>query len=145
MTGFPIGAEVAGDVPHVDLAPLPPLARPDDLVTLRVTAGPQRDWFDDPAEALTRTPYRATTDSDRSGVRLEGVALVRVAARADDAPGSAGVLPGAVQVPTDGQPIVFLADAPATGGYPVVAVVVADDLAAAAQCRPGQPIAFRVA
>ncbi len=47
-----------------------------------------------------------------------------------------------MQVPPDGRPVIFLADHPVTGGYPVVAVVHPDDVALAAQARPGQPLRF---
>ena len=50
---------------------------------------------------------------------------------------SEGLFPGAVQLPPDGRPTVFLANHPATGGYPVIAVVPASHLAAVAQTRPG--------
>ena len=50
---------------------------------------------------------------------------------------------GAVQVPPDGQPLVFLADHPTTGGYPVVGVVALDDLWQCAQLRPGESVGFR--
>ena len=51
---------------------------------------------------------------------------------------------GAVQVPPNGQPVVFLRDHPTTGGYPVVGVVVPDDLAACAQLRPGEQVTLRL-
>ncbi|MFD0891013.1 allophanate hydrolase subunit 2 family protein, partial [Streptosporangium algeriense] len=57
---------------------------------------------------------------------------------------SEGVVTGAVQVPPDGLPIVFLADHPPTGGYPVIAVLTSDCLAAAAQLRPGDRVRFRL-
>ena len=57
-------------------------------------------------------------------------------ARDDELP-SEGLVPGAVQVPPDGAPVLFLADHPVTGGYPVLAVVATADLPAAAQLRPG--------
>jgi allophanate hydrolase subunit 2 len=52
-----------------------------------------------------------------------------------------GLVLGAIQVPPDGQPLVFLADHPTTGGYPVVGVV--DDVSALAQARPGTSVRFR--
>ena len=58
---------------------------------------------------------------------------------------SQGMVLGAVQVPPDGRPVVFLADHPTTGGYPVVAVVAAADLWQCAQLRPGDPLSFRSA
>jgi len=56
---------------------------------------------------------------------------------------SEGLVPGAVQVPPDGAPVLFLADHPVTGGYPVLAVVATADLPAAAQLRPGDLLRFR--
>jgi len=56
---------------------------------------------------------------------------------------SAGMVVGAVQVPLDGQPVVFLADHPTTGGYPVIGVVDPGDLAALAQARPGTTVRLR--
>jgi allophanate hydrolase subunit 2 len=58
---------------------------------------------------------------------------------------SEGMVLGAVQVPPNGQPIVFLADHPTTGGYPVIGVVHPDDLWQCAQARPGERVRFRPA
>jgi allophanate hydrolase subunit 2 len=80
--------------------------------------------------------------SNRIGLRTEGPALER--AVGGELP-SEGMVLGAVQVPPDGRPVVFLADHPTTGGYPVVAVVHPTDLAAAAQTAPGTPVRFVVA
>ena len=80
------------------------------------------------------------SDSDRVGVRLDGPALER--SRQGELPSEA-VLPGALQVPPDGRPILFGPDAPVTGGYPVIAVVTALDRAA--QLRPGDRLRFRAA
>jgi allophanate hydrolase subunit 2 len=77
------------------------------------------------------------SDSDRVGIRLDGPPLER--SRTDELPSEA-VLPGAVQVPTDGRPIVFGPDAPVTGGYPVIAVLT--DVDHAAQLRPGDVVRF---
>lgn len=128
-----------GDVPGVDVAPVRRL--PDEPV-LRVVPGPRADWF--MPEALTllgRTSYEVTPSSDRVGVRLDGPPLER--SRTGELP-SEGMVEGAVQVPPDGHPVVFLADHPVTGGYPVIAVVHPDDVAVAAQLRPGQPVCFDV-
>ena len=85
-------------------------------------------------------PWEVSPASNRVGLRLAGPVLSR--ARADELP-SEGLVLGAVQVPPSGQPIVFLADHPVTGGYPVVAVVVGADVDRAAQLVPGQPVRFR--
>jgi allophanate hydrolase subunit 2 len=55
---------------------------------------------------------------------------------------SHGVIPGAIQVPPDGQPIILMADAQTTGGYPIIAVVIAADLPLAAQLLPGDQLSF---
>ena len=92
-------------------------------VTLRVLDGPRADWFSDAGRAaLLSGPYEVTADSNRVGMRLSGPVLER--ARDDELP-TEGMVCGALQVPPSGQPTLFLADHPVTGGYPVIAVVVA--------------------
>lgn len=122
---------------RVDVAPQP--APPAELV-LRVTPGPRDDWFTPAAmRVFTSRVYRVSLASNRIGLRTEGPALER--ALTGELP-SEGMVLGAVQVPPDGRPVVFLADHPTTGGYPVIAVVRAADLPAAAQAVPGTPVRF---
>ena len=134
---LPVG-DLAAAEPVVDVAPVrPPSSRP----VLRLLPGPRRDWLAPEAwTALTSHEWAVTTDSDRVGLRLAGPRLLR--ARDDELP-SEGLVPGAVQVPPDGAPVLFLADHPVTGGYPVLAVVATADLPAAAQLRPGDAVRFR--
>ena len=116
-------------------APRPPTPGP-----LRVHPGPRADWF--VADALARlcaATYVVAADSNRVGLRLEGPALPR---RRDGELASEGMVHGAVQVPPSGRPVVFLADHPPTGGYPVLGVVDADDLWQCAQLRPGEQVRF---
>ena len=104
--------------------------------TLRVVLGPQDDHFT--GESVARFlsgEYRVTAASDRVGCRLMGSRLDH--ARGGEIP-SDGMVPGSVQVPPDGQPIVATADGPTTGGYPKVATVVAADLPLLAQLLPGE-------
>ncbi|GAA3308225.1 hypothetical protein GCM10020295_69670 [Streptomyces cinereospinus] len=109
-------------------------------LVLRVTPGPRDDWFTREAvRTFTSAAYRVSSASNRIGLRTEGPALER--ARPGELP-SEGMVLGAVQVPPDGRPVVFLADHPTTGGYPVLAVVRAADLPAAAQAVPGTPVRF---
>jgi allophanate hydrolase subunit 2 len=77
--------------------------------------------------------------SDRTGVRLEGPALP--ATLEGELP-SQGVVDGALQVPPSGQPIALLANHGATGGYPVIAVVISADLGVLAQLAPGTEVRF---
>ncbi|MFF4967691.1 5-oxoprolinase subunit C family protein [Streptomyces sp. NPDC003674] len=133
---LPLGAPT-GPPARVDAVPQPGV--PDELV-LRVTLGPRDDWFTAGAlRTLTTHAYRVSPAGNRIGLRTEGPALER--ARDGELP-SEGMVLGAVQVPPDGRPVVFLADHPTTGGYPVIAVVRAADLPAAAQAVPGTPVRF---
>ncbi|MFE7765245.1 biotin-dependent carboxyltransferase family protein [Streptomyces sp. NPDC057438] len=122
---------------RADVVPHP--APPSELV-LRVTLGPRDGWFTDVAlRTLTGRLYTVSSASNRIGLRTEGPALER--SRAGELP-SEGMVLGAVQVPPDGRPVVFLADHPTTGGYPVIAVVHPADLPGAAQAVPGTPVRF---
>jgi biotin-dependent carboxylase-like uncharacterized protein len=136
---LPVG-RLAADEPIVDVAPVrAPSARP----VLGVLPGPRRDWLEPAAWAtLVSSEWSVTADSNRVGLRLAGPRLAR--ARAGELP-SEGLVPGAVQVPPDGAPVLFLVDHPVTGGYPVLAVVPSADLSAAAQLRPGDVVRFRPA
>jgi len=130
---LPVGDPTGAPQPHD--TPRPPEARP-----LRVLPGPRADWFSgDVLEALCASAYTVGEASNRIGLRLDGRSLER---SRDDELASEGMVLGAVQVPPDGQPVVFLADHPVTGGYPVVAVVRVEDLAQCAQLRPGDEVRF---
>ncbi|MET9956755.1 biotin-dependent carboxyltransferase family protein [Streptomyces sp. NPDC006339] len=133
---LPLGAATAVRG-SVDAAPWP---GPRDELVLRVRLGPRDDWFTPAAlESLATRAWRVSPASNRIGLRTEGPALER--AVGGELP-SEGMPLGAVQVPPDGRPVVFLADHPTTGGYPVVAVVREEDLPAAAQAVPGTPVRF---
>ncbi len=132
---LPVG-RASGPI-NVDVAPgLAPEAEP----VLRVTPGPRDDWFEDLAP-LSGGVYEVTAESNRVGVRLDGPSLTR---RREGELASEGMVTGALQVPPNGLPIVFLADHPTTGGYPVAGVLVAADVPRAAQLRPGQRVRFRL-
>ncbi|MFE7744813.1 biotin-dependent carboxyltransferase family protein [Nocardia sp. NPDC057455] len=126
-------------IPVVDFAPVAEL--PAHVVTVRAVLGPRDDWFTD-AMALFEGEWEVSTDTDRVGARLArrtGPPLTRKVSR--ELP-TEGMALGSIQVPPSGQPVVFLADHPVTGGYPVIAVVVDADVDAIAQTRPGQPVRF---
>ena len=106
---------------------------------LRVVAGPQAGQFDDAGlAAFFGSAYRVDAASDRRGLRLTGVP---VSHGRTELP-SQGVLPGAIQVPPDAQPIILGWDGPVTGGYPVIAGVIAADMPRLAQLKPGDAIRF---
>lgn len=109
-------------------------------VVLRYVPGPRSDWFTDEAlTTLDRASYAVSAHSNRVGLRLQGPGLDR--RRAGELP-SEGIALGAIQVPAAGQPLVFLRDHPTTGGYPVVGVLLPDDLPRCAQLRPGDEVRF---
>ena len=97
-----------------------------DAIPLRVMLGPEYEQFTVAArELLWGEPWRITPQSNRMGSRLEGPSLLRK--RAIDML-SAGVIPGTIQVPPSGQPIILMGDAQTTGGYPRIGVVIRADL-----------------
>jgi len=125
------------------------------VLTLRALLGPRDDWFLVPTD-LGVGDWLVSPRSNRVGLRLDRPPP------ADDRNGahqhrppelrrrdsrelpSEGVVLGGVQVPPSGQPVLFLADHPVTGGYPVIAVVLDNDIDLAAQARPGQRLRFRL-
>ena len=120
--------------------------RPSDVpvyethAVVRAVPGPQADRFEGPAlDTFFSARYTVSRRADRMGYRLEGPGL---AAEGGHDILSAGVVPGGVQVPGDGVPIVLLADRQATGGYALIAVVASADLAQLAQLAPGSTLSF---
>ncbi|MFJ9529385.1 5-oxoprolinase subunit C family protein [Streptomyces cyaneofuscatus] len=135
---LPLGPEPADGPPQ---GPTPWPGAPAELV-LPLHLGPRHAWFTAAAlRTLTTAAYRVSPHSNRIGLRTEGPALER--ARDGELP-SEGMVLGAVQVPPDGRPVVFLNDHPTTGGYPVVGVVPETALAGAAQAVPGTRVRFSV-
>ncbi len=109
---------------------------------LRLRLGPREDWFEPASvKAIAGASYAVGSASNRIGLRLEGE---QIRWRDKEELPSEGMVLGAVQVPPNGQPVVFLNDHPTTGGYPVIGVVVAEDLAVCAQLRPGDEVTLRV-
>ncbi len=110
--------------------------------TLRAVLGPQADDFAPEAvDMLQTTQYSLLPQSDRMGYRLVGAPLARssVADMISDATPC-----GSVQVPSNRQPILLMADCQTTGGYPKIAVVISADLPLAAQLLPGDGIGFSI-
>jgi biotin-dependent carboxylase-like uncharacterized protein len=134
---LPVGT--AGDWPGVDLAPVAPPVLGELVVAVR--PGPRADWFAaDVHRTLTSTVWEVTGDSNRVGLRLAGPELAR---QREGELASEGMVRGALQVPPSGQPVLFLADHPVTGGYPVIAYVADADVDRCAQLAPGRTLRFR--
>ena len=138
---LPVG-EPSDPPPGVDIAAV--ADPPDGEITVAVLPGPRADWFGDEGWAsLIGQPWTVTSDSNRVGLRLDGDPLQR--ARTGELP-SEGMVRGALQVPPSGTPVLFLADHPVTGGYPVIGYVAdlspVSDVDRCAQLRPGQSVRF---
>lgn len=108
---------------------------------IRVISGPQDDHF--PAGQLKcffGSDYQITPQSDRTGIRLDGPSL-RAKKGYSDSIISEGILPGSVQIPGDGRPMILLNET-VTGGYRKIATVIAADLPFLGQARPGDLLRF---
>jgi biotin-dependent carboxylase-like uncharacterized protein len=108
----------------------------EDEIIAPLHPGPRSDWLTD--DRLFATTWTVSPQSNRIGLRLAGPALER---RDAELP-SEGLVTGAVQLPTGGRPLIFLADHPTTGGYPVIGVVDEAALPLLAQARPGSQLRF---
>ena len=124
-----------GHYPEIDQAPVATI--PDDVVELRVSPGPRDDWFVDP-DIMVRTNWLVSNRSDRVGMRLVGMPLEY--RWPDRQLPAEGVDRGAIQILPNGFPIILGPDHPVTGAYPVVGVVVNEDIDTLAQVRPGQTV-----
>ena len=130
---------------HIVSNPQPStLPVPDDqgVYRLRVLPGPRTEWFGPSGlKQLAEQLWDVTSESNRVGIRLStGEQPLQRVLSGELA--SEGVARGSLQVPPSGLPVIFLADHPVTGGYPVIATVIAEDLSAAAQLPPGSKIRF---
>ncbi|HTU30321.1 MAG TPA: biotin-dependent carboxyltransferase family protein [Solirubrobacteraceae bacterium] len=134
---LPLGDAPDSGPPAVDVAPQP---APPVALDLTLWDGPRRGRLANDGQATLRGgAWTVASASNRIGLRLEGPAL---ALSSDEELRSEGIVTGAVQVPPDGRPVIFLRDHPTTGGYPVIGVIDPDDLSACAQARPGTPVRF---
>ena len=117
-----------------------PVAPPQDPAVVDVHLGPRDDWLAaGQGHRLLGTTWSVAVDSNRTGIRLLGAQLTR---RPGEIPTEA-MMPGAVQLPMDGRPIILGPDCGTTGGYPVIAVLTAAGLDRVGQLRPGDRLCFR--
>jgi biotin-dependent carboxylase-like uncharacterized protein len=135
---LPLGTCWAATLPEVPLE-LAPHRIPPRYADVAFRWGPREVLFSRADRAqFTRTNWIVSQHTDRVGARLDGPAL----SIGDVHLYSEGMMRGAIQVPPSGAPIVFLADHPVTGGYPVIGVVTDDDIALIAQATPGTTLRF---
>ncbi|OGM47915.1 hypothetical protein ABOM_002732 [Aspergillus bombycis] len=124
-------------------APALTLPTADDVVTLDVVLGPRTDWFTQQGlNAFTQQRWKVTAESSRTGIRLSGNVSIE---RKDDKAElpSEGTVTGAIQVAHNGQPVLFLADHPLTGGYPVIGAVAEHHLDLTGQLPVNTMVQFR--
>lgn len=110
-------------------------------VVLRIVSGAHTSFFSrESRHDFASGVYQILPQSDRMGYRLSGptLSLSKPMEMISDA-----VVPGTIQVPREGQPIVLLSDSQTTGGYPQIAHVITVDLPLLAQCKPGESLCFR--
>jgi len=111
--------------------------------TLRVTWGPQDDHFpEDSRKLFLSAAYIMSSESDRTGIRLQGAAIDRKP-DIEESIISEGVISGSIQIPGDGKPIIILGET-VTGGYRKIATVISADLPYLGQIKPGDGIRFEV-
>jgi biotin-dependent carboxylase-like uncharacterized protein len=109
-------------------------------IDVDVLLGPQLESFtQEGVGAFLSNPYNVTIESDRMGYRLDGPVIER-GEQVDTI--SDAILPGSVQVPANGKPIITMRDAQTTGGYPKIAAVVSSDLHVLGQAKPSDTICF---
>lgn len=144
---------IAGSVKQAVAHPIEPLPLPDldDILELQVLMGPRDDWFTpDSIKRFTSLTWKVSDSADRIGLRLLPLGQSTTSASATpplerahtrELP-SEGMVSGAIQIPPNGEPVIFLTDHPITGGYPVIASVHQEDLRLLAQAQPGQRLRF---
>lgn len=130
---------VQGD-PWLEARSPQPLAH--DAGPIRVILGPQQEHFTaDAVNAFLNEPFTVTREMDRMGMRLDGARLAHNELGAEIV--SDGVVPGAIQVPANGHPIVLMVDCQTSGGYPKIATVISADLPRLGHARPGMTLHFQ--
>ncbi|MDP9601959.1 UNVERIFIED_ORG: KipI family sensor histidine kinase inhibitor [Variovorax paradoxus] len=139
---LPLRAVSAGALVGEPEAPPSDLPTVQEEVVLDIVLGPRTDWFTpDAVELLCAQAWTVTPQSNRVGIRLAGEEAL---ARANHAElPSEGTARGSIQVPASGQPVLFLADHPLTGGYPVIASVATHHLDRAGQIPVNARVRFR--
>ena len=119
-----------------------PTANGGTTATLRCVLGPRDEWFGDNVDSFLDTEWTISSSSNRVGIRLEAETTVERFVEGELP--SEGMVAGSVQIPPNGKPVLFLRDHAVTGGYPVVATVLEEDIDIAAQLPPGATVRFEV-
>ncbi len=122
-----------------------PVRPSPEVTSIDIVEGPRYDWLSTQARVeLVHGHWTVDPASDRTGVRLRGVALTRAGEYDGRELATEAMIPGAIQLPSNGQPIILGPDCGTTGGYPVVGVVRERSMPELAQLRPGQSLRLRL-
>jgi allophanate hydrolase subunit 2 len=112
-----------------------------DDIEIRVILGPQDDYFSDGIDKFFGSTFKVSAKADRMGYRLEGDPIMHRDG-VEKSIISEPSVPGGVQVPPDGQPIIVLVEQ-TVGGYTKIATVISPDIGKVGQTKPGNRIRFR--
>ena len=112
-----------------------------DDIEIRVILGPQDDYFSEGIEKFFSSTFKVSAKADRMGYRLEGDSIMH-SEGVEKSIISEPSVPGGIQVPPDGQPIIVLVEQ-TVGGYTKIATVISPDIGKVGQARPGNRIRFR--
>jgi antagonist of KipI len=112
-----------------------------DDIEIRVILGPQDDYFSEGIDKFFASTFKVSTKVDRMGYRLEGNSIMHKKG-VEKSIISEPSVPGGIQVPPDGQPIILLVEQ-TVGGYTKIATVISSDLGKVGQAKPGDQIHFR--
>ena len=129
-----VGDELISDKSEVQIREIHTLERDDqDIVVIRMMKGPEWGVL---KELPCEKPFKVDVSSDRMGIRLTDASLdcdyKEIA--------SSAVVPGTIQLPSNGQPIVLMNDCQTTGGYPRIGKVIEEDMGKLVQVRRGRKI-----
>ena len=123
-------------------SPANPFITSKDEISLDIFMGPRTEYFTQEAlKTLCSTAYELSSNSDRIGMRLNADVFLERKIKSELL--SEGIVSGAIQVPANGLPIIFMADHPLTGGYPVIAHLAPSSINKAAQIPVGAKIRFK--
>ncbi|MEG1093462.1 MAG: biotin-dependent carboxyltransferase family protein, partial [Acinetobacter sp.] len=135
------GQVEASNISITDVAKLN-LPKVGDVVELDIVMGPRTDWFEaESIERLCQQAWLVTNESNRVGLRLSGEQPLQ--RKITHELESEGTCIGALQIPPNGQPVLFMNDHPLTGGYPVIAAVAKHHWDLVAQIPAGCQIKFK--
>ena len=109
-------------------------------IVIRAVPGPQDDFFDEGLKTLFKSEFMVSAKADRMGYRLQGP-VIKHKGEMPKSIISEPSVPGGIQIPADGQPIILLVEQ-TVGGYTKIATVISTDLSRIAQATPGDTICF---